>query len=403
MLALILILFSLVVLPQTKLQVESTPFLVLSALACIFAASTRIRQTSSRTGLCIALFFALCLVHVAFVIAERVTTAEYVRGLVPFLFLGFFFITTRLTSLRNFGSLYYGLIGASLVFAMQNVILLPQVLSGEIWRSTYVNSNHNIPLPLIGFNFCVALAIGKNTKFRTKLSMILVAALMLLSSFLTGTRSLIIASLLPILIYPLFESPSLKKITRYCIALAMLGFVFLFVPIEPLLRGARIGGSQVGSIDTRVQENDIAMDLIARSPIIGNGLGYRFDTNGLYYAATRVGYVHNSFLYLVMDFGIFGLLYLAGPFYAIRSLKQVREGPHRDYATGLVLALMALLLDSLGFAVVRLIHYNVVFAIVIGMLEVLKRDYAVTASRAPRYRVFTLASQSNAVPTPVRS
>jgi hypothetical protein len=389
MLALILTLFSLVVLPQTKLEVESIPFLVLAGLACIFAANTRIRQVSSKAGLCVILFFSLCIAHVTFVLAEVVTTAEYVRGLVPFLFLGFFFITTRLTSIRNIDKLFYGIIAASLVFALENVILLPKVLSGEIWRSTYVNSNHNIPLPVVGFQFCVALALGRRSSSQAKVILLALASFMLLSSFLTGTRSLIIASLLPVAILPLIEAPSLKKWTRYGIVLALLGVTFLFVPIEPLLRSARIGYSQTGSIDTRMQENDIAFGLIAKSPIIGNGLGFRFDTTGLYYAATRVGYVHNSLLYLLMDFGIFGLLYLAAPFYAVRSLKQVREGPHRDMATGLVLATMALVIDSLGFAVVRLIHYNVIFAIAIGMLEALKRDYALAAIRTQRFRFFT--------------
>lgn len=408
MTALILTLFSLVVLPQTKLQVESIPFLVLAGLACIFAANTRIRQTSCKAGLCIIFFFCICLAHIAFVFAEIVTTAEYVRGLVPFLFLGFFFITTRLTSLKNIEKLYYGLIAAGLAFAMENVILLPRVLSGDIWRSTYVNSNHNIPLPVVGFQFCVALALSKRISTHSKLLLMFLASLMLLSSFLTGTRSLIIASLLPVAVLPLIEAPSLKKWARYGLVVALLGITFLFVPIEPLLRSARIGYSQTGSIDTRMQENDIALALIAKSPIIGNGLGFRFDTTGLYYAVTRVGYVHNSLLYLLMDFGIFGLLYLAAPLYAVRSLKLVREGPQRDIATGLVLATMAMVIDSLGFAVVRLIHYNVVFAMLIGMLEALKRDYGFAANRSPRYRIFAAPFHPSMSPTaqdpqPVRS
>jgi O-antigen ligase len=224
---------------------------------------------------------------------------------------------------------------------------------------------------------------------------------MLLSSFLTGTRSLIIASIAPLVVIPLIEAPSLKKWTRYGIALALLGLTFLFVPIEPLLRSARIGYTQAGSIDTRMQENNIALALIAKSPIVGNGLGFRFDTNGLYYAVNRVGYVHNSLLYLLMDFGIFGLLYLAAPFYAVRSLSQVREGPYRDVALGLVLATLAMVIDSLGFAVVRLIHYNVVYAMLIGMLEVVKRDTAFAAARAPKFRVFS-ATPIAGNPAPAR-
>jgi hypothetical protein len=320
-----------------------------------------------------------------------VTVAEYVRGLIPFLFLGFYFITVRLATIQNFHRLYFGLIGVALVYALENVALLPKVVSGEIWRSTYVNSNHNIPLPLIGFHFCAALALSKRLLFSFRVGLMFVASLMLLSSFLTGTRSLIISTLFPLIILPFTEAGSLRKWARYGVAVALLATTFLFVPIEPFLRGARIGGSQEGSIDTRMQENNVALDLIVDSPIIGNGLGFRFATTGLYYQATKVGYVHNSLLYLLMDFGMFGLLYFIAPLLAVLSLRQVRAGPHREHATGIIMALLALSMDSLGFAMARLMHFNLVFAVLIGMLEVLKRDYAFAWRTSRFVRVFPAA------------
>jgi O-antigen ligase len=386
MLALLLTLLAMVVLPQTKLEIESVPFLVCAAIAVAFAAASRIRQVHSKAGLVIIAFLATLFFHVGFVFTDTVTVAEYVRGLIPFLFLGFFFVTIRLANLQNFHRLYFGLIAVGLIYALENVILLPKVLSGEIWRSTYVNSNHNIPLPLVGFHFCVALALSRRLRFGMRTGLMFLAALMLLSSFLTGTRSLIISSLFPLIILPFTEASSLKKWARYGVALALLATIFLFVPIEPILRGARIGGTQEGSIDTRMQENTVALSLITDSPLIGNGLGFRFATTGLYYQATKVGYVHNSLLYLLMDFGIFGLLYFAAPVCAVLSLRLVRSGPHREHATGIVMALLALSMDSLGFAMVRLMHFNLVFAVLIGMLEVLKRDYAF-AWRTARFRM----------------
>lgn len=387
MLALVLTLFALVILPQTKLELESAPFLVCAAITLVFAASSKIRQVRSKAAVFIGGFLLMCVAHVAFVFAGVVTTDEYVRGLIPFLFLGFFYVTTRLTSLQNFHTLYLGLIAVALIYSLENVILLPKILSGEIWRSTYVNSNHNIPLPVVGFHFCVALAMSRQIQFKYKLTLLALAGLMLLSSFLTGTRSLIISTLFPLIILPFTQAGSVKKWLRYGVALTLLATVFLFVPIEPILRGARIGGTQEGSIDTRMQENGVAWDFITGSPIIGKGLGFRFSTTGLYYQATRVGYVHNSLLYLLMDFGVFGLLYFIAPLCAVLSLKQVRAGPHRDHAIGVFMALMALSMDSLGFAMVRLMHFNIVFSILIGMLEVLKREYATGNWRICRYRL----------------
>lgn len=397
MLALVLTLFAMVILPQTRLELESAPFLVCAAIALVFAASSRIRQVRSKAALVIGGFLFLCLAHVAFVFAGVVTTDEYVRGLIPFLFLGFFYITTRLTSLQNFRMLYLGLIAVALVYSLENVILLPKILSGEIWRSTYVNSNHNIPLPVVGFHFCVALSMSRQVQFKFKLALLALAGVMLLSSFLTGTRSLILSTLFPLIILPFTQAGSLKKWIRYGVALTLLATVFLFVPIEPLLRGARIGGTQEGSIDTRMQENRVAWDFITESPIIGNGLGFRFSTTGLYYQATRVGYVHNSLLYLLMDFGVFGLLYFIAPLCAVQSLKQVRAGPHRDHAVGVFMALMAVSMDSLGFAMARLMHFNIVFSILIGMLEVLKREYATGNWRICCYRLVP-ANPSRGIP-----
>jgi hypothetical protein len=397
MVALILTLFSLVVLPQTRLDLESAPFLICAAVTILFAAGSKIRQTPTKPGLAIAAFWIVCFLHLGFVLNESVTTTEYVRGLVPFLLLVFFFVVIRLASIRNFHTLYYAIVGVGLVYAMENIILLPKVLTGEVWRTTFQNPNHNIPLPVIAFLLCMALAAGRQTPTRNKILLLSAASLLLLSSFLTGTRSLIIASLLPLAILPFAEARgSLSKWARYVVVVGLLGLIFAFVPSDIFLKGARIGASQAGSIDTRMQENQVSWKFFVDSPVIGNGLGFRFDTNGLYYQATRVGYVHNSYLYLLMDFGVFGLLYVLPPLLAMRSLQAVRAGPHRDFATGLVMALFGLLTLSFGFAMVRLMHFNLIFAVLIGMLEVLKRDYALAAfGQAARYRVFVV--------TPVQS
>jgi O-antigen ligase len=390
--ALILTLISLIILPQTKLEWESGVFLLCAGIAILFAAGSRIRQTTSKPGLAILAFWIVCVAHVGFVFTESITTTEYIRGLVPFVFLVFFFVVLRLTSLRNFQTLYHGIIAVGLLYAMENIILLPKVLTGEVWRTTFQNTNHNIPLPVVGFHLSIALVAGKQARIRVKLLLLAAAALMLLSSFLTGTRSLIIASLVPLVVLPFAEArASLSKWARYAIAVGLLGLIFVFVPTEIFLKGARIGASQAGSIDTRMQENQVSWKFFTDSPIIGNGLGFRFDTTGLYYQATRVGYVHNSYLYLLMDFGIFGLLYILPPLLAMRSLRGVRAGPHRDVATGLAMAVFGLLTLSFGFAMVRLMHFNVIFAVLIGMLEVLKREYGFSAAwQAARYRVFAV-------------
>ncbi|BDC50452.1 hypothetical protein F183_A27680 [Bryobacterales bacterium F-183] len=158
-----------------------------------------------------------------------------------------------------------------------------------------------------------------------------------------------------------------------------------------MFKGARIGYTQAGSIDTRMQENEVALQLIQRSPLIGNGLGFRFDTSGLYYQKTRVGYVHNSYLYLLMDFGLFGLLYIAMPFVALYKLTPSSLGDYRHHAIGLILALAGLMIFSAGFAMARLIQFNVILGVLLALLEVLKRDRGLAVRPFARGPIFVLA------------
>lgn len=391
MIALILTLFSLIILPLTKLDALSIPFIGLGTIACGFAIFSKIRQKPTKTGRCILAFLVVCLLHVGWILSGNVTTEEYIRGLIPFLFLGFFYVTTRLLNIRNFDLLYGSVIVVSLAFATQNVILLPKVISGEVWRSTFANPNHSIPLPVVGFHLCVGLAIRKHMTSWKRTGLMLCAAYMLLSSLLTGTRSLIIASLLPLVFLPFIHGWSLRQLARYSSALAVLGMIAFVLPKETFFKGARIGYTQAGSIDTRMQENEVALQHIEHSPVIGNGLGFRFDTSGLYYQTTRVGYVHNSYLYLLMDFGLFGLLYVAAPIFALLGVSPLALGQHRSHHAGLLLAVSGLLIFAIGFAMARLIHFNLILGVLLAMIEVLKRDRTQLAPNAARGPVFMLA------------
>jgi hypothetical protein len=391
MTALILTLFSLILLPLNSFEAASIPFVVLGSISAGFALFSNVHPCTTKTARCILAFLFVCIVHVGWVVAGSVSTEEYLRGLAPFAFLAFYFVAARLITPKNFRTLYSSLIALGLAFATQNVVLLPKVISGEVWRSTFVNPNHSIPLPVVGFHLCVSLALRKQANSWHRIALMLCAAYMLLSSLLTGTRSLIVASLLPLFLLPLFQGVSFRQLFRYCSALAVLGVIALVLPKETLFKGARIGYTQAGSIDTRMQENEVALDHIERSPLIGNGLGFRFDTSGLYYQKTRVGYVHNSYLYILMDFGLFGLLYIAAPFFAIWRLNPATLGPYRQHAVGLILAVCGLMLFSLGFAMARLIQFNLLLGVLLAMAEALKRERTALSSVGTRGPVYMVA------------
>ena len=205
--------------------------------------------------------------------------------------------------------------------------------------------------------------------------------------------------LLPLLLY---QMTRLKSFRTWLITAAIvlpLAAAFFLLPTDFVSRGFRIGYSQKGSIDTRVQENTLALGYIETAPVLGHGVGFKFDTNGLYYDVASVSYVHNSFLYLMMDCGVWGLLYFFPAYFACRRTRKLRHTEYGPEVQGVVLSLVGLIIFSVGFVVVRLIQFNVIYAVLIAMLCIIKQKYgrhlslpllnlrrpdALTLARSPR-------------------
>ena len=64
-----------------------------------------------------------------------------------------------------------------------------------------------------------------------------------------------------------------------------------------------------GSVSVRIIELKMAVKSFINSPIFGQGIGYRWQADGLDYGGP-VLYMHNILAYILMDFGILGAAYI---------------------------------------------------------------------------------------------
>jgi O-antigen ligase len=126
------------------------------------------------------------------------------------------------------------------------------------------------------------------------------------------------------------------------------------------------------NVTTRMQEYKIAWDLFLESPILGNGLGIKhemsWETSKGELLRQSVGYVHNWPLYMLMVGGLVGLLsyllVLIKPlFLGISAWKVGSEG-----RIVVSMAVLAMIIYGLFFAVFRLITFNLLLAVAWGYM-----------------------------------
>ncbi|MDQ6644838.1 MAG: O-antigen ligase family protein [Chloroflexota bacterium] len=363
-------------------MLADVPFLLAVAGAVIIALTKRSRRVYPGIR-STALFLIVCTLHILFVIFGQVSGADYLRGLVPFVFVAFGWVTTKVVKEGDIPQLMTAMVVIGLVFAIQGLLELPQWLAGEIWRTTLNNPNQGIPFPLVAFHICASRVCLGTRSTRSKTWYAVACGITLLSILCTGTRSLLVGAIVPLPMMIVFTKHRTRLAVRLVSAIVItVAVVLITIPTVTLDRAFRIDRkndtlrftSGDTGISTRTEENDVAIAYFLSSPVVGTGLGYQFDTTGMYYQVERVGYVHNSFLYLLMDFGVLGILYFVPAAIVIKGLlKRFKRGPNLDEAAAaaLVNSICALIMFAIGFVMVRVIQFNVLLFSIIALGDVL--------------------------------
>lgn len=281
-------------------------------------------------------FFCLCLVSAIWAYSRNVPFSDIIRGILPFAWYLYIPILTsilmgeqlnRLVTFVGYISCLYSL--RILLYYMIYVVGRPNE------RVTYHLFQATSVLPMVGVLIWGNNWIHKREKERLNL---VLSLLCYFTVILTETKSMLLATVGGIvfwgigtlLIGHLNWGKSREK-EKFLIWIACILFLSLIlmtctnlgkrwsnmisISENSLTDGVmgeeshKIEVVDEGSVSVRLIELSTALNKFTESPILGQGIGYRWSAEGIDYGEPVI-YMHNIIAFVAMDFGILGELML---------------------------------------------------------------------------------------------
>lgn len=269
-----------------------------------------------------AVYLVLCLLSFLVASLEGTSLPDYLKGLGPnLILLGFVGMLVAFRSERIQPSWLIMLIilcavitGVRVVTEAALVLVRGLDLSG-LTRLSQLSIDALSPIFVLGALSGIALL-----HYQKKHRGLIIAAVVFLSSIslFSGSRAHVLTYVVGLFLFSFLEKKLSKRMFLLvaCLALFMV-IIIQVVGINPFsILAERIGDDESG----RINEYFYAFSKFIESPVWGVGLGYQVPTEAVYgttssqflaaYAmlTPTVGYLHNYFMFLLMDMGITGLL-----------------------------------------------------------------------------------------------
>lgn len=381
-----------------EISVFSVSFTAAAILFLLFGLVRRLRlgwQVADSSAASLIIFLALAMASAGTRLDHNVTTAQWTRAVIPFLFLGAYLVLAPIRCEADTRRLVNLLHLSSGVWAVKILIVvapdLPAVVSGQIDRLTYLTLDLTLPYGLVGFVLSLYNPDRRWRRYRCFLVLLFLALIIG-----TGYRMQAFIAILVVAV------DAIRFRRRTIAVAAVVGFLFLglldgvrdsdFVD-KYLTRFHELKSEKDSS---RVSELNYAWANFLESPAVGKGLGFQIPTevtaNGNFEFIRNemhresVGYMHNLVGYMLMDLGISGTAaYLLIFLLAARvRWRQRRAGGLSDLDFGLLMLLAALILFFCSSASFRLIQSNLLLA---ALAALLARETGSCAHVASRYRV----------------
>jgi O-antigen ligase len=255
-----------------------------------------------------------------------------------------------------------------------------QVMTGRLGRLTYACMDTLIPFGMIGYLVTLTNPSPRFARYRWFL-----LPMFALFVVICAYRSHIVICALATVIVLWRRHPAiLVRALGGCAALVAVACWFAGDAIWAVWGNvwARFQGSDSDGLGTRAWEIQYAWEQFLASPIWGQGLGHQIpidvvhdlsDSLSAHLEEDSVGYMHNVWMYMLMDLGLTGMLsYLfafASPMCgAWRAMK--RRGRYEDLQFCLFLTLGLMLLYTSCQAAFRLIQFNVVLGWLLAAFSV---------------------------------
>lgn len=384
------------------------------------------RALLKQYGIPLGLAGGLAIVNLLVAISHGVSLADWLRGLIPFLFIGLF-IPVALAIGRNperlswfgasVGALIALLAGHVVVYYLANGLhhpywviavdglsqRIPEALTSlhvdakgpALDRVTvFVQSATDALLP-VGIVAGLILATLASDKRAASLGYA-VSMLSLTAVLMTYTRSMLFSAMIVLAIFLAQTALSRRHFSKA--AGLVLGLVLVGGGVVATLEIESMWGYRVGrlaeavmtdeassSVTTRLEEYRIAWDRFVEHPLLGNGLGAKHaikfkGPEGL--VEQHVAYIHNWPLYFLMATGLTG--FLAYIWVLLTPAFMRSQVASRENLTFTVLraAILTMAIYGLFFAVFRLITFNLLVAAAWGVALAINRPSRNTSTPA---------------------
>jgi hypothetical protein len=381
-----------------EISVFSVCFTLSAIMLLIFGLVRRLQlgwQVADSSAAALVVFLLLAFASGGTRLDHNVTTAQWTRAVIPFLFLGAYLLLAPIRCETDARRLVNLLHLSAVVWAVKILIIvapdIPAVVTGQIERLTYLTLDLTLPYGLVGL---VLSIFNPDPRWRRHRRLLVVLFLGLIIG--TGYR-------MQAFIAVMVVAANAVRFRRRALATLAVGALAGLVLINGASDSefvdrylARFRNLKTERESSRVSELRYAWTNFLEAPVVGKGLGFQIPTEvtaggNFEFIRTEirresVGYMHNLVGYLLMDLGVTGTLaYLGMLALAARTRWRERKaGGLSDLDFGLLVLVVALLMFFCSSASFRLIQSNLLIA---GLMAVLTRRTGGCLHLAPRYRI----------------
>ena len=406
-------------------------FALLSVLIVIDALKEGVLKKRDGIFWTVISFFGICAVSAVWALINGVPIQDVIRGGLPFVWFIYVVIITNLIDRKGFSCLIK-LIGIlSVVYAVRIFAYYFGFVYGNPGeRVTFHLSKATSMMTLVGTLIYMYFFVVEQKK-KKMICYFAMIFLCFVATIFTETKAMFLSLLLGIIIFLVLSLVLLRKGSQNKIEKKKIGILFFSVFIcSVVLMGTSLGarwrnmialesnsestqgkeeGTQVqeigqndknlqihgngedirsgkvvikdqGSVSVRLIELRTALEHFRESPLLGKGLGYRWEAEGLDYGEPVI-YMHNIIAFTALDFGLLGILYLVTVlFVVIKKLFLVMKDSRiemelkRKFVLCFSMIAMAFVYANF-FAVFRSIEYVIICSVFLGGLS-LSRNQA---------------------------
>lgn len=301
-------------------------------------------------------FFALCIVAGIWGLIRGVPITDIIRGFLPFVwYIYIIVIVETLTS--KLDKVLLLLAGISVLYALRTFVYYIIYCFGKSdVRVSFYFPKANGFMFILGVILLIYLFITRNSQNKIFyigmiicfIAVLLVEAKASLIAALAGALLFVVLAVISMLIKR--KSSADREIRKSILIKSIIGIITLLTVTIIIFSGTSLSkrwknavaisrvdtnkgktGSKgkaegkdkiqvkivdEGSVGVRIIEYKTAYSLWKQSPILGQGLGYRWSAPGLDYGGPVI-YMHNIIAYTLIDFGLIGIIFLGSIFVSL--------------------------------------------------------------------------------------